>query len=301
MKCFLTALAVLLASTLVPTLVPNLVSGQMPTPGGGPLTRHYRDGETLTYHMTAVNEDQHYTADASGTVKKTADGSYIEEFRWTGMTSNGQPVTLAPAMAQFRQPLSLDPNWMPSAPDLSKTDPKMVGPILDLMTFYVDLWITNKVGALQHPGDHFYVPSPQPGSWADGTRVLVGKSHIDFDLNLQSIDQAKQTAVVVVHHVPPPHPNLQFPAEWMQAPVADTANNWVEVTKTKDGKYEAGAGKETFDVTMTVSTADGRILSASMDNPVVMSGRECDDAALTKCGVAQPHTIHRHVEIALVH
>jgi hypothetical protein len=38
-----------------------------------------------------------------------------------------------------------------------------------------------------------------------------------------------------------------------------------------------------------------------MDNPVVMSGRDCDDAALTKCGVAQPHTIHRHVEIALEH
>jgi hypothetical protein len=87
----------------------------------------------------------------------------------------------------------------------------------------------------------------------------------------------------------------------MQAPVADTANNWVEVTKTIDGKYQAGVGKETFDITIIVSTADGKILSASMDNPVVTSTRLCDDAALTKCGVAQPHTIHRHVEIALEH
>jgi hypothetical protein len=87
----------------------------------------------------------------------------------------------------------------------------------------------------------------------------------------------------------------------MQAPVADTANNWVEVTKTKDGKYQAGVGKETFDVTIIVSTADGKILSASMDNPVVMTSRDCDDAALTKCGDAQQHTIHRHVAIALVH
>ena len=94
MKYSFTALAVLLASTLV--------SAQMPTPGGGPLTRHYRDGETLTYHMTATNEDWHYTADASGSANKTAGGSYIEDFRWTGMTSNGQPITLAPAMAQFR-------------------------------------------------------------------------------------------------------------------------------------------------------------------------------------------------------
>jgi hypothetical protein len=204
-------------------------------------------------------------------------------------------------MAQFVQPLSLDPNWMPSMPDLGKVDPKMVGPITDLMTFYVDLWIMNKIGILQHAGDHFYVPNPQTSSWADGTRVLVGKDLIDFDLNLQSIDQAKQTAVVVVHHVPPANPNLQLPAEWMQAPVANTANNWVEVTKTKEGKYEAGAGKETFDVAITVSTADGRILSASMDNPVVMSGRECEDAALTKCGAAEPQTIHRHIEVALGH
>jgi hypothetical protein len=83
--------------------------------------------------------------------------------------------------------------------------------------------------------------------------------------------------------------------------VADTANNWVEVKKSDDGKFEAGVGKETFDVTIIVSTADGRILSASMDNPVVTSSRTCDDAALTKCGVPQPHTIHRHIEIALVH
>ena len=87
----------------------------------------------------------------------------------------------------------------------------------------------------------------------------------------------------------------------MQAPVADTANNWVEVTKTKDGKYEAGVGKETFDVTIIVSTVDGKILSAIMENPVVTSSRLCDDAALTKCGAAHPHTIHRHIEIVLEH
>jgi hypothetical protein len=293
MKNTFTVLAVLLVSTLV--------SAQMPAPGGGPLTRHYRDGETLTYHMTATNEDWHYTADASGTANKTASGSYIEDFRWTGMTSNGQPITLAPEMAQFRQPLSLDPNWTPSMPDLSKVDPKMVGPITDLMTFYVDLWLMNKIGIMQHPGDHFHMPSPQNGSWADGAQVLIGMDCIDFDLNLQSIDPVKGTAVVVVRHVPPSSPNLQFPSEWMRAPVADTANNWVEVTKTKDGMYEAGVGKETFDVTMTVSTADGKILSASMDNPVVMSGRFCDDAALTKCGAPHPHTIHRHIEIVLEH
>jgi hypothetical protein len=293
MKCLFTLLAVLLATTLV--------SAQTPPPAGNPIARHYRDGETLTYHMTATNEDWHYTADASDTVEKTANGNFVEEFRWTGMTSNGQPSPMGPAMAQFRQPLSLDPNWTPSMPDLTKVDPKLIGPITDLMTFYVDVWLMNKIGIFKHAGDHFRVPNPQASSWADGTRVLVGKSHIDFDLTLQSIDTAKQTAVVVVRHVPPSHPDLKLSAEWMQAPVADTANNWAEIAKTQDGKYTAAVGKETFDDTIIVSTADGKILSASMDNPVVTSGRTCEDAELTKCGPAQPHTIHRHIEIALEH
>lgn len=293
MKNRFATLAVLFASTLA--------AAQTSATSGNPLTRHYREGETLAYHMTAVNEDWHYTADAAGTVKKPASGAAIEEFRWTAMTSNGQPYTLSPVMVEFRQPLSLDPNWMPSMPDLSKVDPKTIGPITDLMTFYLDLWLMNKIGIFQHAGVHFLVPNPQPSSWADGTQVLIGKSAIDFDLNLQSIDPVKQIAVVVVHHVPPAKPNMQLPAEWMQAPVADTANNWVEVAKTKDGKFEAGVGKETFDVAIIVSTADGRILSATMDNPVVTSSRVCEDAALTKCGVAQPHTIHRHIEIALAH
>ena len=291
MKCAFSALAVL--------LVPALLAAQTPAMASGPLVRHYSDGQTLTYHMTASNDDWHYAADATGVAKKTTGGSYVEEFRWMGMTSNGQPVALSPAMLEFREALSLDPNSMPSGPDLSKVDSRMVGPITDLMTFYVDLWLVNKTGVLRHPGDHLYVPNPQVSSWADGKQVLTGKDQIDFDLNFQSIDPAKQTAVIVVHHVPPPHPSLPLPAAWMQSPVADTPNNWIEVSKNKDGKYEAGAGKETVDVTMTVSTEDGRILSATMDNPVVMSGRVCDDAALTKCAGAQRQTIHRQVEIVL--
>ena len=203
MKGTFTTLSVLLASTLV--------IAQTPAPSG-PLTRHYQDGETLSYHMTATNEDWHYAADASGTAKKAANSSYAEEFRWTGMTSNGQSVTLTLPMGEYRQSLSLDPAMMPSGPDLSKVDPKMVGPILDLMTFYTDLWLVDKVGILQHAGDHFYLPGPQANSWADGTRVLVGKDRVDFDLNLDSIDPVEHKALVVVHHLPPSHPNLGFPA-----------------------------------------------------------------------------------------
>ena len=290
MKHSFAAFAILFSSTILTAQTPA---------ASGPLTRHYHEGETLKYHMTATNDDLRYTADVSCETKQTAGGNYQEECRWTGLTRNGQPVTLTPATAQFREFVSLDPGCTPSGPDPTKADPRLIGPILDFFTFYIDLWLTNKTGVLQHPGDHFYLPFPQVGSWADGTHILIGSSQTDFDLNFQSIDSVKQTAVVMVHHVPPPHPSIEYPAAWMQAPVADTPNNWVEVAKIEDGKFEAGAGKETFDDSIIVNTEDGRILSATMDNPVITSSRECNDAALTKCGAAQPHTIHRHVEIQL--
>jgi hypothetical protein len=286
------SLAILLASTMVAaqTVAPT---------GGGSLTRHYRDGETLTYRMTATNQEWHYTAEASGRAKKTPAGPFVEEFRWISMTSNGQPLTFSPAMAAFRQTLSLDPQWMPGGPSLDNTDARMVGPITDLFTFYVDLWLIHKIGFLHHPGDHFRVSNPQASSWGDGARVILGKDPIDFDLNIQSMDDAAHTATIVIHHLPPPHPNLQFPVDWMKDPVAVTPNNWVEVTKTEDGKYHAAVGKETFDVTLVVSTIDGRILSGTMENPVISTGRVCDDAALTRCTPAEQQNIHRHVEIVL--
>lgn len=286
----LAALCVLLASAL---------ASAQTGPPANPLARNYREGETLTYRMTAANQDWHYTAEAAGTTKKLPSGAFAEDFRWISMTSNGQPISLSPAMATFRQTLSVDPKWMPGAPTLTGADAKMVGPITDLFTFYVDLWLIHKIGFLHKAGDHFHVANPQPGSWADGTRVILGKDQIDFELNVQSIDDAAHTAIILVHHVPPAHPNLDLTAEWMKAPVSDTPNNWVEVTKTEDGKYNAAVGKETFDVTLVISTVDGRILSGVMENPVLTAGRLCDDAALTKCGPAQPQTIKRHVEIAL--
>lgn len=277
-----------------------ILVAQTPTAPANPLIRHYREGETLTYRMTAINEDWRYTVDATGIVSKAADGTWIEDFRYSSMTSSGTPVTLAPSTADLRVPLSLDPGRNPSGPDLSKADPRLIGPITDLMTFYVDDWLFQKIGILRKPGDHFYVPNGRPSSWADGSRVILGQSSIDFDLTLQSLDPAAHTATLIVHHVPPQHSTLLLPAAWMQTPVADTPNNWVEVAKTKEGKYQAGVGKEIFDVTLIVSTDDGRILSAVMENPVITSSRTCDDAALTHCSDPQRHTIQRHVEIKLV-
>lgn len=287
----------ILAVCIAALLSPMLMAGQETA---SPLARHYREGEKLVYRMKAVNEQWRYTIVADATIKRDPNGKYFEELRWTNMESNGQPVLLRADMTDFRQRLTLDPDVNPNVPELTKLDPQLIGPITDMMTFYADLWLANKVGQLKKAGDHFYFRNPMPpASWADGTRVLVGESAIDFDMRLKDLNAADGTAVLEVRHVPPENPGIRLSAEWMKPSVGSKANNWVGVTKTKDGSYLAAVGEETFTVRITVSTADGEILSATMDNRVKTIERTCQDAALTKCGEAKPHEITRSIEVAL--
>jgi len=137
------------------------------------LFRGHVEGEKLTYRMKTINEAWRYEAQADGIVKKEADGSYFEEYAWSNFISNGQEITLSPSVLSFRQQVTLDPNGHPAFPNLSQADPHLVGPLTDFMTFYVDLWLAVKTGALMHPGDHFYFKRGTPNSWADGSYVLL--------------------------------------------------------------------------------------------------------------------------------
>ena len=267
------------------------------TPTHPPLARQYQAGQALAYRMTADNDGWHYTVEARAVVARDAGGTFHEDYAWSNLVSDGQAATLSPAMTAWRQSLSLDPDRMPAPPDLSQADPRLIGPITDLMTFYADLWLAAKFNRLNAPGDHFYFPNPMVPSWADGTRVLTGADAIDFDMTLKSLDATAGTAVLEVRHVPPPQPKLHLPAPWMSSVLAGPANNWVEVRKLDDGTFRAAVGVETFDVDITVSTRDGHMLRAEMTNPVKTVERICTDAALTQCGDAKPHDILRKVEI----
>jgi hypothetical protein len=186
-------------------------------------------------------------------------------------------MPLAAASLQFRQSLSLDPEKPPSIPNLSAVQPMLIGPITDLLTFYVDLWLAARTGKLSHAGDHVYQKMGIPASWADGNYVVLGEDSIDFDMTLTDVDRQNQVVTLLVKHVPPEQPSVHLPVDWMRVPVADTKNNWVDVQK-RDGKFVAAVGKETFDVRVKVSLADGKILSGTIDNPVKAKERDWDDA-----------------------
>jgi hypothetical protein len=286
--------------------LPSTCTAQTPSAAPSILIRHYKEGEKLNYHMKATNKDRvnntAYEIDAVGIVKKNAAGNFVEEFAWTNFVLNGKPFDMTPAMKDFRQNLSLDPATPSGVPNLSQVVP-IVGPITDMLTFYADLWLSTKLNKFSKPGDHFYFDamSNTPNSWADGTYTIIGEDVIAFDITLTNIDAANKIATLEVRHVPPTHPQIKLPAEWMHTPVAGTPNNWVELQKSADGTYSGQVGKEIFDAIMKISLVDGKILSATLDNPVEVIERDCSDVALTKCSDPMRYQIRRQVEITLQH
>lgn len=260
--------------------------------------REYHKGEQLKYHMKGINERWRYEIEANAVVKKDAAGKYFEQYAWSNLISNGAPVALSQSSTNFRQVLSLTPDYPPSIPDFRQVQPVLIGPITDLLTFYSDLLLASQQRILARAGDRFYFAHGGPNSWADGTYVLLGEDSIDFDFTVKEVNQSDHVATLLIRHVPPKEPKVKLPAEWMRTPVADTPNNWVEVAKKND-KYIAAVGKETFDVEMKVSLVDGKILSATIDNPVTTVERDCTDAVLASCGELRPHQIRRQIELVL--
>jgi hypothetical protein len=254
--------------------------------------------------MTASNRrpgrTTSYEATADGVVQQDTSGHFYEEYRWSSITIDGNAVTLSADAAPFVQLLSLSSAYTLSMPNLSRVHPALIGPVTDLLTFYADAWLVMQQSDLRRPGDRVLFPHKAPNSWADGTRILLGENAIDFDIAIAKVDESAGVVTIVVRHVPPKQSAIEIPVDWMREPVADVANNWVEVSRTNDGKYRARVGKETFDVEVKLSLVGGGITSARMDNPVQVSERECTDEALTQCGNATNYQIVRLVEITQV-
>jgi hypothetical protein len=264
------------------------------------LARRYQDGEKIAYTIGCLNQSRskttEYEAHAEGLVSKDSSGIFVENLAWTDLHLNDEQIRLSAPSRAFMEPLSLAQGSKLAVPPLGKVQQGLIGPIADLLTFYADVKIAMNQ-RLGRAGDHAYVKYGAPNSWADGTHVLIGEDSIDFDVTLQSIDQTAQTAMLLVRHVPPAQPQIKLPAAWMNERVGNTANNWVQVEKGSDGKFVAGIGQETFNVEIKIALATGRILSATMDNPVVVSERVCTDAALTACGSPERYTVHRQITL----
>ncbi len=295
-----TLLAAVFFVVALAAIVPP-VAGQNVTAAANPLVRRYHEGERLSYRMEATNRDRTrttaYHATARGVVKRDSSGRLFEEYEWTDMVWNGEPFALPAANREFRQVLSLSPDLTPSLPDFSRLHPRLIGPAADLMTFYSDVWLAMRQPGLRRTGDEVVVRHEKASSWADGTRVVLGEDAIDFVLTLGAVTESSGTIALTVEHLPPAEPSIRLPVQWMKAPVADTANNWVQVTKVNERRFLAAVGKETFRADIRLTRVTGKVASAHLVNPVEVLERECTDAALTECGEGVRYQILRQIEI----
>lgn len=265
------------------------------------IARRYQDGEPLVYRMIATNQSHqdvtHYEARAEGEVRRDSAGHFYEEYSWSHLRVNDAKVALPPASTNFRQRLSLSPEYRLSIPDLRGVHPALVGPVVDLLTFYADVQLAMREPGLVQPGDHVYVNDGNPNSWADGTRILIGEDAIDFEITLSDVDLRDSVVTILVRHVPPAHSTINLRAAWMRVPVAEAPNNWVQVAARESGRFVASVGKESFDATIRLALGSRRVLSATMDNLVEVMERECEDSTLTRCGDPVRYRIRRRIEI----
>jgi len=264
------------------------------------LFRHYAAGEQIVYRMSATDQGRgsvtHYQVRADGVVKRDTDGTMYEEFTWSDLRVNDVRIPLPAQSREFRERLSLSPAFRLAIPDLSRLHPGLIGPVVDLLTFYADVQIAMRQ-PLHQSGDHVYVNDGNPNSWADGKRVLTGEDAIDFDITLADVNPADSVVTLIVRHVPPAHPAIALRAPWMSAPVAETPNNWVQVARADTASYAASVGRETFEATIRLRLGSGKLLSATLDNDVQVLERICTDSLLTACGTPRRYTIRRRIEI----
>ena len=237
-------------------------------PHPGPLVRRYTEGEKLTYHMKGDNDGWTYEVQANGIVRKDASGHFVEEYGWSDFKSNA-PMTLSPASLNFRQTLSLDPATPPSIPNLSQVQPFLIGPITDMLTFYADLWMAIQQSDLERAGDHAYVKVGIPASWADGNYVILGRR-----LRSTSISRSRNSTPptrsqrCLAKHVPPQQPKVKLPARVDARRRSRTPRTTgFKSARINAGKYDAGVGKETFDVEIKLSLKDGKIPVSHLGQP----------------------------------
>jgi hypothetical protein len=282
----------------VTVLVPSVTPAQTDSTC---LVRRYREGEKILYHIIATDQGKdrvkHYEALAAGEVKKDSDGTFFEIFSWPDLRINDERVTLPPASLKFRQRLSLAPSYRLGIPDLSRIHPGLVGPVADLLAFYADVQLAMREPGLAQPGDHIYVNDGNPNSWADGSRIVTGEDVIDFDITLADVSLADSVVTLVVKHVPPARPAITLRAPWMRVAPGGLPNNWVQVARRDSGGFVASVGRETFSASIRLRLADGKVLTATLDNHVDVLERECRDSLLTLCGEPVRYRISRRIEI----
>lgn len=259
------------------------------------LERKYIVGETQKYrilnsYFTNGNPTGGYEGRAISTVKTEAGGVFFEEIQWTKISKNGSSIEIP---ADFRQYVSHDPRFILKLPPLTLSNSAA---LFDTLNFYANYFVAMK-SKVQKAGDHDYVDNlGVPATWTDGKTVIFGADCIDFDITLLSVS-GDSASIRVVNTPSKNICNYSYPTEltWLSRFMKDTSNNWFNVVDLKNGSFVVQYGLEVINTVINVNLSSGKILSASMHNPVTHQTAICKGLGKDTCGDFKKETLSREV------
>ncbi len=261
----------------------------------GILERKYVEGEILKYRIlnsyySNGNPTGGYEGNAISIVKKGADGVFFEELQWNKITKNGIQIEVP---LEFRQHVSHDPNFKMGLPPKGLAN---TAALLDTLNFYANYFVAAK-SKVRNINDHDYVDNKGiPATWTDGNVVIFGADCIDFEITLVSVKG--DYASFRVANVPSKNIcNYSYPTElkWLNRFMKNTSNNWFNVIDLKDGSYVIQYGLETINTIININLSTGKIVSASMHNPVIHQTAVCKGLAENTCGKFKEESLSREV------
>ena len=250
------------------------------------LNRRYQDGEVIKYHIYhsyfengVLKEIQEGNA-LSKTVAEPA-GGFHESVTWKRLTSNGKEVKADP---NYKQILTLDPK---SKLKMAIPPPTMMNRLVfDTLNFFANEFVAISKANLIQPGDHALLNGKGVNSWKNPqTGIILGADCLDYDVMLLALNGRHATVRVV--NIPPLSAcEIALPEgnwSWLKNQLGEPENNLFQIQKQADGKFMAFSGIEIVDTIMQIDIESGKILSASMHNPVVRQVAICYDEKGNGC------------------
>ena len=288
-------------------------TGSQAVPGVGPADvggyqhqRVYSPGKEYRYRMVRSYFEngkfkREEVAESIHVVAKEPPLSERIAFDRLSRTQDGKTDDLSEAIAKFPAwDVSLSPTDGGvglALPDILGWDMAVVGPVTDLLTFWVAISPQAGIDKVSKVGQSYVLPEAPVASWANGVDIPVGQDCIQISITLKELGES--TAVFETRFMPPEEASLKMLKSWMDESVVEgTPNNFQQQMSMGEAAMVMW-GREYFVVTSTVRRADGMLLSATMSNELQLKMKIGCSSELQACKHEVPLHIRRELSLEL--
>ncbi|MBN4065717.1 hypothetical protein JYT51_00115 [Candidatus Amoebophilus asiaticus] len=176
-------------------------------------------------------------------------------------------------------------------------NPGMVGPIADLITFFVAISPHSGADRISRSGETFRDSETVIGNFADSVQTLLGE---DCLLITQSITEIEEETIMYESKFLAPRKQCLVIAGDLP-PISDTVpNNFQMIIRAGNNKVNVMWGIEEFTIKSTIRKSDGKIIHADMINDLNLMMKVNCDKSLTSCQTELPWKIRRNLSLDLI-